>query len=205
MRLRTPALVSTALITTLVLAGCGQNQDPGGMSGMDHGSSPMPSASSSASAAFNSADEMFVTMMIPHHQQAIEMSNLILAKDGVDERMVTLAQRIKDAQGPEIETMTGWLADWGVPYDESSGTGMEGMDGGGMMSEEDMAALETATGADAARLFLEGMIVHHQGAIDMAQTELDSGQNPEVLALAQQVIDGQGAEITTMQEILDGL
>ncbi|WP_371414078.1 DUF305 domain-containing protein [Leucobacter sp. wl10] len=175
------------------------------MPGMDHGSTPMPSGSASASAQFNSADEMFVTMMIPHHQQAIDMADAILSKDGVDEQVLTLAQQIKDAQGPEIETMRGWLEDWGIRYNESSGGGMPGMDPGGMMSEKDMAALETATGAEAARLFLEGMIVHHQGAIDMAQTEVDSGQNPEAIELAQQVIDGQSAEIETMRAILERL
>lgn len=205
MRFRTTALASTALIATLVLAGCAQNGEPGGMPGMDHGATPMPSDSASASAEFNSADEMFVTMMIPHHQQAIEMADMILSKDGIDEQVVTLAQQIKDAQGPEIETMQGWLEDWGIPYDESSGGGMAGMDHGGMMSEEDMAALETATGTEAARLFLEGMIVHHEGAIEMAQTELDNGQNPEAVELAQQVIDGQSAEIETMRTILESL
>lgn len=203
MRMRMAALASTALITTLVLAGCGQNNDPGGMPGMDHGSSSSSPSSSEASGDFNAADEMFVTMMIPHHQQAIEMADLILGKDGIDERVVTLAQQIKDAQGPEIETMQGWLQEWGLPSPDPS---MGGMDhGGGMMSEEDMTALESATGVEATRLFLQGMIEHHNGAIMMAEMELSNGQNPDVLELAQQVIDGQKAEVTTMQEILDSL
>ncbi len=206
MRMRMAALASTALITTLVLAGCGQNNDPGGMPGMDHGSSSSSPSSSEASGDFNAADEMFVTMMIPHHQQAIEMADLILGKDGIDERVVTLAQQIKDAQGPEIETMQGWLQEWGLPSPDLSMGGMDGMDhGGGMMSEEDMTALESATGVEATRLFLQGMIEHHNGAIMMAEMELSNGQNPDVLELAQQVIDGQKAEVTTMQEILDSL
>lgn len=206
MRMRMLALASTALITTLVLAGCGQNNDPGGMPGMDHGSSSSSPSSSEASGDSNAADEMFVTMMIPHHQQAIEMADLILGKDGIDERVVTLAQQIKDAQGPEIETMQGWLQEWGLPSPDPSMGGMDGMDhGGGMMSEEDMAALESATGVEATRLFLQGMIEHHNGAIMMAEMELSNGQNSDVLELAQQVIDGQKAEVTTMQEILDSL
>lgn len=204
MRMRMLALASTALITTLVLAGCGQNNDPG-MSGMDHGSSSSSPSSSEASADFNAADEMFVTMMIPHHQQAIEMADQILAKDGIDERVVSLAEQIKAAQDPEIQTMKGWLQEWGVPYDDSM-SGMEGMDmGGGMMSEDDMAALDAATGVEATRLFLNGMIAHHQGAVTMAQSVLTDGQNPDVAALAQQIIDGQTAEITTMQDILASL
>jgi uncharacterized protein (DUF305 family) len=155
---------------------------------------------------FNSADEMFVTGMIPHHEQAIQMADLLLGKDGVDPRVVDLAEQIKDAQGPEIETMTSWLAEWGIPYDDSMSSGMGGMDhGDGMMSEADMTALESATGADATRLFLEGMIGHHQGAVQMAQSVIDNGQNPTVADLAQTIIDGQTAEITTMQDILGTL
>ena len=202
MRMRMLALASTALITTLVLAGCGQNNDPG-MSGMDHGSSSSSPSSSEASADFNAADEMFVTMMIPHHQQAIEMADLILGKDGIDERVVTLAQQIKDAQQPEIETMQGWLAEWGVSSDDMDMGEME--HGGGMMSDEDMAALESASGAEAAPLFLEQMIAHHQGAIEMAETELANGKNADALALAQAVVDTQSAEIETMQDLLGQL
>ena len=205
MRFRTHTLTAGALATVLVLAGCAPTD--GTMPGMDHGSGGMTStAPSQYAAAFNAADEMFVTMMIPHHQQAIEMADLILGKDGIDERVVTLAQQIKDAQGPEIETMQGWLQEWGLPSPDPSAGGMEGMDhGDGMMSEEDMAALESATGVEATRLFLQGMIEHHNGAIMMAETELSNGQNPDALELAQQVIDGQSAEVTTMQEILDSL
>lgn len=205
MRFRTLALTTGALTAALVLAGCAPTG--GSMPGMDHGSGGMTSStpSATADASFNSADVMFVTMMIPHHEQAIQMADQILAKDGIDERVVDLANQIKAAQDPEIQTMKGWLEDWGIPYDDSmSGMGgMEGMDhGDGMMSEEDMAALDAATGVEASRLFLEGMITHHQGAVTMAQTVLDNGQNPDVAALAQQIIDGQTAEITTMQDIL---
>ena len=74
-----------------------------------------------------------------------------------------------------------------------------------MMSDDSMTALDSATGVEATRLFLQGMIEHHNGAIMMAEMELSNGQNPDVLELAQQVIDGQKAEVTTMQEILDSL
>lgn len=205
MRLRTIALASGALLTaTLLLTGCAQN-DTGGMPGMDHGTTPMTTPSTSIG-DFNSADEMFLSGMIPHHEQAIQMADLLLDKDSVDPRVVDLAEQIKDAQGPEIETMTSWLAEWGIPYDDSMSEGMGGMDhGDGMMSEADMTALESATGADASRLFLEGMIGHHQGAVQMAQSVIDNGQNPNVADLAQTIIDGQTAEIATMQNILGTL
>lgn len=202
MRIRTIALASGALITTiLVLAGCAQSSTTGAMPGMDHGSTPMTPSESTSNV--NYADETFVTMMIPHHEQAIEMADLILGKDGIDERVSDLAQQIKDAQGPEIETMKSWLSAWDTPYDSSETGGMN--HGGGMMSDDDMAALESATGAEASRLFLEQMTQHHQGAIDMAQTELVTGQNADALALAQTIIDAQTAEIATMQNILGTL
>ncbi|QIM18686.1 DUF305 domain-containing protein [Leucobacter coleopterorum] len=201
MRTRTLVLTSATLITTLLLTGCAQNDNSDGMAGMDHGSSSTSSPTNSAQ--FNATDEMFVTMMIPHHEQAIEMADMILGKDGIDKRVVDLAQQIKDAQDPEIATMQGWLQDWGISADDSS---MGGMDhGGGMMSDESMTALESATGVEATRLFLEGMIEHHNGAIDMAQPVIKGGKNADVIELAQQVIDGQSAEITTMNGILASL
>lgn len=208
MRFRILALSTAALAAALVLAGCAPTD--GSMPGMDHGPGGMTSGTpaSSEQASFNSADEMFVTMMIPHHEQAIEMADQILAKDGIDERVVTLAEQIKAAQGPEIQTMKGWLEDWGIPSDDSMSDmggmgGMGGMDhGDGMMSDDDMAALDAATGVEVTRLFLEGMVGHHQGAVTMAQMVLNNGENPDVAALAQQIIDGQTAEITTMQDIL---
>jgi uncharacterized protein (DUF305 family) len=204
MRIRTLALASAALTTALVLAGCtpaGDDSDAGSMPGMGHSATPMMPTESSVDV--NTTDQMFVQMMIPHHEQAIEMADSILDKDGVDQRILDLAQQIKDAQGPEIEIMNNWLDDWGV---EATPGQMDGMDmGDGMMSDDDMAALESATGNEAARLFLEQMIVHHQGAITMAESEVNNGQNPDVMDLAQQVIDGQTAEITTMQELLGQL
>jgi uncharacterized protein (DUF305 family) len=202
MKIRTIALISGVLTTALVLAGCSQ---AGSMNGMDHGSGADPSPSE-VSVEFNAADEMFVTMMIPHHEQAVEMAEMILAKDGIDDRVVALAERIQAAQGPEIDTMTEWLDAWGVEPVDSDMGGMEGMDhGDGMMSDEDMAALESAEGVEAARLFLEQMIQHHEGAIDMANAEVNNGINPEAVALANKIVDDQTAEIAEMEELLTQL
>jgi uncharacterized protein (DUF305 family) len=195
MNIRTLALPTGVLAAALILAGCTATTE---MGGMDHSSSP--SATSSADAEFNDADVAFAMNMIAHHQQAIEMAELLLDKTGIDERVTQLAQDITAAQGPEIDIMTAWLHSWGESAD---GSGMN--HGGGMMSDADMADLETASGAEASRLFLEQMTEHHQGAIDMAQQELDAGANPDALALAQQIIDAQTAEISTMQDILGSL
>lgn len=202
-KLRMTAFAATPLALVLALAGCttSVNSDSG-MPGMDHRGGASSSPSATVQGEFNAADSMFTMMMIPHHQQAVEMSDIILAKDGVDQRVRDLAQQIKDAQAPEIEMMESWLDEWGMP---SSG-GMEGMNqGDGMMSDDDMTALEAADGPEAGRLYLEQMIEHHQGAIEMAQDELDDGANPDVLALAQQIITSQTAEIATMQELLSQL
>lgn len=199
MKLRRTAVASTAVALMIALAGCTTS----GMGGMDHGSDD-PTSESPAGAEFNAADEAFVIGMIPHHEQAVEMAELLLAKDGVDARVVELAERIRDAQQPEIDLMTGWLDDWGVDADMG---GMEGMDHGddGMMSEDDMAALEAASGPDASALFLEQMIEHHEGAIEMAEQELAEGENADALDLAQQIIDDQTAEIAEMQGLFDEL
>ncbi|MBN9209788.1 MAG: DUF305 domain-containing protein [Microbacterium ginsengisoli] len=199
MRIRTLALISGALLTMAVLAGCTQTTyDMGGMPGMDHGSGMM--GGTQPTTASNAADQMFVQMMIPHHQQAIEMADLLLGKSGIDPRVTDLAKQIKAAQGPEIDTMNGWLRAWGIA------TSTKGMDmGGGMMSDADMTALRSANGTDAARLFLQQMTTHHQGAIDMAKTEVATGTDPAAIALAKAIIDGQTAEIATMQTLLGSL
>jgi uncharacterized protein (DUF305 family) len=99
--------------------------------------------------------------------------------------------------------MSGWLTGWG--QNPSPSMGMDHDMGGGMMSQADMDALDQATGKEAARLFLTGMITHHKGAITMAQHEVANGQNPEAVALAQKIITDQQAEITTMNQLLTQL
>ncbi|MGC5173066.1 DUF305 domain-containing protein [Microbacterium sp. DT81.1] len=194
MKNRAAATAAITLTALLALAGCASTTSSGGMDNMPGTGS---SASASPAADVNNADMQFTMMMIPHHEQAVEMADMILAKDGIDERVLTLAEQIKAAQGPEIELMESWLDEWGTPMGD-----MDGMDHGGMMSDTDMQALEDATGAEASRLFLEQMIVHHEGAIEMAQDEVDNGQNPDVIALAENIIASQTTEIATMEDIL---
>ena len=191
MKNRAAATAAITLTALLALAGCAGTTGSGGMPNM-----PGMGSSASPAADVNNADMQFTMMMIPHHEQAVEMADMILGKDGIDERVSTLAEQIKAVQGPEIELMESWLDDWGTPMGD-----MGGMDHG-MMSDTDMQALEDASGVEASRLFLEQMIVHHQGAIDMAQTEVENGQNADVIALAEAIIASQTTEITTMEDIL---
>ncbi len=141
--------------------------------------------------------------MIVHHQQAIEMSDVVLAKDSIDPKVTALAIRIKEAQSPEITQLNGWLRQWGFNQDEADHS-MMGHDDG-MMSDDDMSQLSAAQGAEASRLFLEQMIVHHEGAITMAEEELHAGVNPDALALARTIIDAQTAEIAEMRGLLEAL
>ncbi|BCT77879.1 DUF305 domain-containing protein [Sinomonas cyclohexanicum] len=219
MKTRHFALPAALLTAALALAGCGgaaQSQPagptPAGTFPMEHSGhavpmdaskgSPIPSPSQSA---FNAADAMFAQMMIPHHEQAIEMSGTVLAKPGLDPRVAKLAEEIRAAQAPEIATQSGWLEAWGQPraMPAGAGRGMDGMDG--MMTADDLAKLKAASAPEAARLFLTQMIAHHEGAVSMAQTEQEGGSNPEAVAMARSIVDSQTAEIDGMKTLLGQL
>lgn len=201
------ATFAAALIPVAGLSGCTDRPAtmPMNHAGTPHAAAPTPSATGSPAAGpYNRADVMFARMMIPHHQQAIEMSDLLLAKTDIDPEVSQLARQIKAAQTPEIAQMAGWLAGWGQPAMPSTGHQMGG-GMGGMMSQAEMDALERAAGKEAMKLYLDGMIIHHEGAIDMAEDQLEDGENPDVNELARQIITSQRAEITTMRELLANL
>lgn len=184
---------ATAAVAALALSACASVMPGTGMGG------DVPDD-------VNAADVMFVEMMIPHHEQAIEMADIVLETDGIDPAVIELATDIKAAQGPEIDLMESWLAEWGLPSMVGSGGMGDGGHGGhggdGMMSDDDMEALADAEGAEASRLFLEQMIEHHDGAIEMAQELLDDGENAEVRRLGEAIIAAQEAEIELMRELL---
>jgi uncharacterized protein (DUF305 family) len=153
---------------------------------------------------FNDRDVAFASNMVPHHVGALEMAEVILGKDGIPAEVQDLAARIEAAQQPEINQMNDWLKAWGTPA-MAGGHGGHSMMMSGMMSEVDMMALEDAEGTEAARLFLEGMIVHHKGAVEMAQVEVDGGKFPEAVALARAIIEQQTTEISEMETLLANL
>ncbi|MEW9872815.1 DUF305 domain-containing protein [Arthrobacter sp. HS15c] len=185
----------------LSLAGCAAGTEPS--HGMDHGSSsPMSSMAPDASADHNAEDIMFSQMMIPHHAQAVEMSDIMLAKADIPPAVTALATRIKAAQAPEIEQMTGWLKDWNQPTGMMTGHSMPGGGMSGMVSAEDLNKLKAAQSSEAAKLFLTQMIAHHEGAIAMAQKEVDGGKSSATIALAKAIITAQQAEIEEMKQLL---
>jgi uncharacterized protein (DUF305 family) len=213
-------ITASAAAALLTLVACGSSANQAGSSTTIAGTSGTSGASGSPSAtpAHNREDVTFTQRMITHHQQAIQMSDIILGKQGIDPRVNELASQIKAAQGPEIERMQTWLSQWEqqttstIPSGMTPGTtapempshsgmpGMSGMDG--MMSEQDMQALQNAQGVEASKLFLTQMIQHHQGAITMAQHEINAGQYPAAIALAQSIVTNQQQEISTMQTML---
>jgi uncharacterized protein (DUF305 family) len=155
--------------------------------------------SSAASAERNDADIAFATGMIPHHQQAVKMAQLA-EEQAVTPEIKSLAERIRSAQQAEIDQMTAWLTAWGVPVPSGEHGGHGSVPG--MMTDEQMNQLRQLTGREFERQFLLMMIEHHQGAIEMARTELNTGANAEAKALAQRIITDQQAEITEMQGLL---
>ena len=199
---RRAALGTTAVTAALVLAACGSDN------GSDTGSGKT-SASAGAedtAGAHNDQDVSFAQDMIPHHQQAIQMSRMA-ASQASSAEVKDLAARIEKAQDPEIETMSGWLESWGEDVPSS----MPGMDHGGhsgssdmpgMMDTEDMDELMAASGKGFDTMFLTMMVDHHEGAVEMATTEKDKGQYGPAKKLADDIITAQNAEIEEMNKLL---
>jgi len=192
---RSAALVGALIAGSVALSACSGGTDP---------ATSESSTSVPADASFNDADVEFAQMMIPHHEQAVEMADLV-ADRSTDPDVQDLAARIQAAQGPEIDTLNGWLETWGADSADSEMSGMDHSAMGGMMSEEDMSSLEAASGVQFDRLWLQMMLEHHTGAVGMAQTEIDNGEDPEAIALAQDIKSSQGTEITEMEQLLESL
>lgn len=166
-----------------------------------------PTQSVSAAPTASATEIAFAQSMIPHHEQAIEMADLALSPQAqASPEVQQLAQQIKDAQDPEIAQMTGWLQSWGAPTTmpggDHSGHDMGHMAMSGMMSAKQMKQLESASGEQFDTLWLEMMIEHHTGAIEMAGQVQSASTNPEVTALAEQIISAQEQEIAQMEQML---
>jgi len=207
----------------LALSGCGSdNSSAGSLTATSSGTgSSMDHGSMSADTGHNDADVTFATEMIPHHEQALAMVTMTEGRD-LDPAVQTLADNIKAAQTPEIQTMTGWLTSWGAavpsasPSDDMSGMGgmsdMPSMSASagsmssmpGMMSDADMTKLKNASDAEFQKMWLQMMIKHHEGAVQMAQTEQTEGQYQPAIDLAGQIIASQSKEIDTMKKLLGG-
>ena len=192
---RIAGITAVALAGAISLAGCtttlGGNDSNGTMDGGMMGNNKSASA-------FSGTDIMFAQMMIPHHQQAVDMSTLAETRT-TNPEVLALAKQIKDAQAPEIKQMTAWIESSGSSTDMGHDMGM-----GGMLTDEQMTALENAQGAAFDKLYLEGMIGHHEGALQMA-TMIENSSNSEAKELAANIIKSQSAEIEKMKQMLEAL
>ena len=180
-----------AAVVSLSINRSDNNDMSSGSGHMGHGSS------SSSNPNYTGADIMFLQMMIPHHEQAVVMSDLALSTSK-DAEVLKLAKQIKDAQAPEIIKMQGWLSDAGLSEDPGHSMG-DGM--GGMLSDSELSALKGSTGKAFDKLFLAGMIAHHEGAIHMVMM-IENSPNGDVNNLGQEIVKSQTAEIELMKELL---
>jgi len=179
---RSALLTGLVAVIAITLVGCSS-----------HDAAPEPAGEASA------ADAMFAQMMIPHHEQAVVMADLAPTR-AQDPAIIAIAAEIKGAQQPEIDQMTAWLEEWGVPRmagdDAMAAHGGHGMSG--MLTDAQLAELEASSGADFDRLFAQFMIEHHRGAVEMA-SEVTGSADPRVATLATQIIETQQAEIEQLE------
>lgn len=199
------ATAAAVLALTLGLTACGDDEptaEPNAVRTADNGD------------VFNDADVAFATDMIPHHAQAIEMVTLTLGRT-LDPEVQALADAIRATQAPEVEMMVDWLAAWDAEVPETSldhsnaGHDMDDMGHGGsdsdmpgMMSGDQMDALANASDEEFEDLWLEMMIEHHAGAIEMARAEQDNGVFADAIGLAGAIVTSQQAEIDQMEALL---
>ncbi|MFC6286025.1 DUF305 domain-containing protein [Nocardioides sp. GCM10027113] len=198
---RSTAVRRTTAATTLalgLLAGCG---DDASTSSVDDEN------------PWNEADVAFAADMIPHHAQALVMVDMTRGRN-LDPGLAALTDQILATQAPEIELMADWLTSWEEPVPETMRDhanahgdgghpdGTDHRDMPGMMSDEELDGLESAAGESFEEMWLDMMIEHHEGAIEMAGTEIAEGEFPEAIELAEQIRDGQQAEIEQMEQLL---
>ena len=179
-----------AAVVSLSINRSDNNDMSSGSGHMGHGSS------SSSNSNYTGADIMFLQMMIPHHQQAIDISNLAM-KASQDAELIELAKIIARDQAAEIKQMKAWLTDAGAS--EDMGHSMDGM--GGMLNDDELAALSAATGKEFDVLWLKGMTEHHDGAIHMTQM-IEDAQNADIKAFGTKVIKDQSEQIDQMKKML---
>lgn len=192
MKLRSTLVFSLILFT----AACGSSHN---MDSMDKSASETETAGSSAD--FNDEDVHFLQMMIPHHEQAIEMSDIALDPTiGASDVVKGLATQIKGAQDPEITQMNKWLTDLGKTEMDSSMDMTGKMDG--MLTADQLMNLGTLRGAEFDNAWIKAMIGHHEGAIEMATVVIADGTNSQVRVLAEAIIIGQQKEIGTLKALL---
>lgn len=200
-RARLAALLA-ATATALWLSACTPSTEES--SGDGHTDHTHSAGNDSAEQGPNNADDVsFAQNMMPHHKQALELVDLA-RENSTDPALLELASGIAAAQGPEMGQLSEMLRSWGQNPDAASAHSGHAMAMPGMVDTTTMQRLESLRGAEFDTLWLQSMISHHQGAIEMAKAEIANGQNPEAKALAEQIAKAQEAEITQMKQMLEG-
>lgn len=169
-------------------------------SGADHTAHSSAAATSAEQVAAHSDDDvMFAQMMIPHHQQALQLAAMV-PEHSTNPAVIQLASTISGEQQPEIHAMQALLLQWDVDPHADHGT----MDMPGMVDDATMTKLGTLNGQEFDTLWLQSMISHHQGAIEMANTEIAKGRSADMISMAKSIVTAQQAEIDQMKKMLGG-
>jgi uncharacterized protein (DUF305 family) len=185
-----------ALASAVVVCSCSKGED-------HNAHATTTAASAEPVAAHNADDIMFAQMMIPHHQQAVELSALVPDRS-TNPAIVKLAATISGEQQPEITAMKALLVQWDDDPDTAADHSDHGMPMQGMVDDATMAKLRSLKGAEFDTLWLQSMIGHHQGAIEMANTEVAKGQSADMTTMAKNIVSAQQAEIDQMKQMLGG-
>lgn len=195
--LRMRAAAAVALVATAVtLSSCSTSTSP------DRGA---VSTATGQPAAHDADDVMFAQMMIPHHEQALELAALVPDRS-TDPAVIALAAKIAAEQQPEISGMKALLLQWEVdPNAPAHGSGHAGMAMAGMVDDATMVKLGTLAGAEFDALWLQSMINHHRGAIEMARVEIANGRNADMITMARNIASAQQAEVDQMTPMLAGI
>jgi uncharacterized protein (DUF305 family) len=193
------AAVLAVVAAALFLSSCGSS---GSNEHSDHKQTDTPVITGQP-AGYNADDVAFATNMIQHHKQAIELS--ALAPDrSTNPQLIALANQISAAQQPEVNVMKVFLVQWNENPDANSGHAGHGDAMQGMVDAATMSKLESLKGAEFDKLWLESMISHHQGAIEMAKAEIANGDNADAKSMAQNIVTTQEAEVGQMKQMLGG-
>lgn len=198
------AAVFTAFVAAFALVACSSPAEPAQDGGPATSDTPVITGDP---AGFNDADIAFATNTVTHHKQAIDLARMV-PEHSTDPDLLALAGRIVDTQQPEVNILNVFLVQWNENPEVGSGGsgdhGGQGQDMAGMADEATVARLESLQGSEFDTLWLETMIAHHRGAVEMAEAEIANGENVDAIAMAQTMATTQEAEVEQMQQMLEG-
>jgi uncharacterized protein (DUF305 family) len=184
---------AAALVIAAAVASCSGSPDR----------NTAPAAQSTQQPDHNADDVTFARNMVPHHEQAIVLAQMV-PTNTTNQQVIALSNRIIETQMPEIQAFRSWLMQWDDAQNSGHDSAGHGAPMPGMVDQVTLNKLQTLTGPEFDRLWLTSMIDHHRGAIAMSQDEIAHGKNPDVIYLARTVIASQQAEIDQMKKMLGG-